>query len=414
VFIRQIVRNAINYAVGSDGLSIKCEQMDNDELEADINNLWDKFVKRERFVRRQKEMVERGMLDGEFFLRWFENDVLAVRFIEPETVRDPQQKHSYGIETEPDDVETALKYYVVPFGATNATPVDAAEVFHSKFLGTANMKRGIPPLAPLLNRLKQYDGWLNDRIVLNRVRSKIVLIRKWINSTEAQIKAFANAQATSTSTDDVTGQTERHRRPKAGTMLDTHGNVEYDFLAPNVQASDVRYDGREIKLSMAVGAGQPEYMVTGDASNANFSSTWIAEAPGVKEFERLQGLLKEADEDCWHRVMIFHIKRGEIPEPEGYDPDNGDSGYPPAIEAPPLVSRDRLKDTQANTLEYNAGVLSKKTWRMRDGLDDEEEQANIDAEENEDIGGFTDDRGGGLPPDEEDLEREDASGQPEA
>ena len=32
----------------------------------------------------------------------------------------------------------------------------------------------------------------------------------------------------------------------------------------------------------------PEYMLSGDASNANFSSTMVAEGPAVKTFEEMQ------------------------------------------------------------------------------------------------------------------------------
>ena len=39
----------------------------------------------------------------------------------------------------------------------------------------------------------------------------------------------------------------------------------------------------------------PEFMFTSDASNANYSSTLVAEGPAVKMFERLQASMIEQD-----------------------------------------------------------------------------------------------------------------------
>ncbi len=386
VFMRNIVRNAQNYVVGSKGLTIQCSSLDDPDLEADVNQRWRKFAKRQHMKQRQLEMVERGMCDGEWFLRFFEDKRLDVRFVEPECIKDAKDEHSHGIATDEKDVEKVLRYYFTKLGENTSTTIPAREILHVKYLGTANMKRGIPPMGLLLNRLKQYDGWLNDRIVLNRVRSKIVLIRKWVGATAAQIKAFADAAQTSSRVNASTGKIERSRKIKAGTMLDTHGQVEYEFLAPNVQAGDVRHDGREIKLSISVGGGQPEYMVTADASNSNFASTWISEAPGVKEFERLQGIEADALEFIWHREMIFEIEHEGLADPKGYDPEENDSGYEPSIEPPTLVTRNRLEDTKANQMEFDSGVLSRTTWRQRDGLDDDAEDDNIEAERDADAG----------------------------
>ncbi len=386
VFMRNIIRNAMNYVVGAKGLDLKSVELEDGELRDEVNRRWRRFARKEKMRARQQEMVERGMMDGEYFMRFFQNNSLQVRFIEPECIRDPDNKYSHGIETEPGDVETVLNYYYVPFGKDKAEPIEAADVLHQKYLGTQNMKRGIPPLGLLVKRMTQYDSWLGDRIVLNHVRSKIVLIRKWLTASPAAITAFARTKADSTRTDPTTGKEVKYRKIRPGTMIDTHGQVEYQFLAPNVQAGDVRYDGREIKLAISVGAGEPEYMVTADASNANFASTWIAEAPGVREFERLQGMAGDTMQEIWDRCMIFEIEHEGLPRPEGYDPEILNSGYEATIVAPQLVTRNRLDETKANEIEFNAGVLSRKTWRQRDGLDDDAENANIEGETEEDVG----------------------------
>ena len=62
-------------------------------------------------------------------------------------------------------------------------------------------------------------------------------------------------------------------------------------------------DGRHILLNIAAGSGLAEYMVTGDASNANYSSSMVAESPAVKEFEDIQDESKDAYIEIWDRVM---------------------------------------------------------------------------------------------------------------
>ena len=39
----------------------------------------------------------------------------------------------------------------------------------------------------------------------------------------------------------------------------------------------------------------PEYMISGDSSNANYASTMVAEGPAVKTFEEMQADLIDAD-----------------------------------------------------------------------------------------------------------------------
>ncbi len=265
------------------------------------------------------------------------------------------------------------------------TPKD---VQHLIWFGTKSMVRGIPPYIPILHRVKQYDGWLTDRLVLNKIRSRIALIRRHLGAAPSQVKAFADATKDGdTKRSPKTGDhMDRRRMFKTGTILDVTGKTEYEFLSPNVQASDVRYDGRNVLLAIATGTGQSEVMATSDAANANFASTWIAEAPPVKEFDGLQGFLMGEFDEVWHRVMIWGQDNGKVPKSPDRDDELGYSGYPVEIEPPMLVTRNRKEDTEANSKMFAAAALSRKTWMMRDGLDPEQEKENIEEEETREAG----------------------------
>ena len=77
------------------------------------------FYDENRWHQRQQEIVRRMDRDGEAFLRFFVDraGLTRVRFIEPDQVRHARRRAtdpsaSFGIQTDPQDVETVLGYYV--------------------------------------------------------------------------------------------------------------------------------------------------------------------------------------------------------------------------------------------------------------------------------------------------------------
>ena len=62
----------------------------------------------------------------------------------------------------------------------------------------------------------------------------------------------------------------------------------------------------------AAALAMPEYTLSGDASNANFSSTMVAEGPAVKTFEELQADLIAADVEIMERQLTIAARAGLI------------------------------------------------------------------------------------------------------
>ena len=122
----------------------------------------------------------------------------------------------------------------------------------------------------------------------------------------------------------------------------------------------------------------PEYMISGDASNANFSSTMVAEAPAVKTFEEMQADLIEADVQILERQLVIAAKAGLITDCSG-DPDS-DSYVLDVVKVeaePPIIkSENRLEETQADQVLFTSGLMSKATFAARHDLiwSDEDEQ----------------------------------------
>ena len=124
----------------------------------------------------------------------------------------------------------------------------------------------------------------------------------------------------------------------------------------------------------------PEYMISGDASNANYSSTLVAESPFVKACEAEQRFYKSRfSRIAWKAVRIaaeagrfapFHVDFAALRELVAIQ-----------IEAPAIAVRDQLGEAQTSEIEHRNGVLSLRTWAALAGRDYETEKKNIETEE---------------------------------
>lgn len=339
------------------------------------NFYWNLFVKRNSFKRKLKEIVRRIYRDGEVFIRFFpSDDTLLIRFIDPDHVtdhgQDGREKYSYGIETDPDDVETPVSYWVDQSGSGQSQSIPASEIQHIKIGDIdSDVKRGEPIYVVVQRRLKQYDTWIQDRIGLNKIRSSVAILRLH-TAGSSQVRNFVEEQKTRTdvasSGRDPGSEDIRRKRIYPGTIIDAPKGTEYKFLSPDVQANDVRHDGRSIMLSIASGVGQPEYMVTSDASNANYSSTMVAESPAVKEFEDGQELVEEELEKIWYRLRDYLITQQLLPQ------EAKTVGV--TIQSSRIIARDKLKDTQANEILCLNRVISPQIWCAREGVSFEQVQ----------------------------------------
>jgi len=331
------------------------------------NFYWGVFVKINKFHRKWKEVVKRFFRDGETFIRFFEEPdlgTLIIRFIDPNDVVDKghtnRNKFSFGIETDEDDVED-VKAYWVDNGTPESERVPAEEVQHIKN-SDSDVKRGEPILVVNQRRLRQYDTWIQDRMALNKVRASIALLRQH-NAGATAVGSFVQAQKTRT--DQYRGRYGEiedvdRKRVHPGSTIDAPKGTEYKFLSPNINAPDVKDDGRNLMLSIAAGVGQPEYMVTSDASNANYSSTMIAESPAVREFEDWQDVFVEELEAIWFRLRDYLISIDLLPD------EAKTVGC--TVQPSKMIARDRLKDTQSNEMLLLNRVISPQNWAAREGV----------------------------------------------
>jgi capsid protein len=366
--------NRISYLVGAGHTYRAAGKKGRDvspEITARAQQVLDDFVYENAWHARQQEIVRRWDRDGEVFLRFFvaSSGQTRVRFVEPGQIATPTGAQSdpaasFGILTEPDDVETPLAYYV------DGAPVDAGDIQHRKANVDANVKRGLPLFYPVRKNLRRAEKLLRNMSVVAEIQSAIALIRKHRGATKSGVQQFVAGQADTNVTSTSTGQTANFRRFGPGTILDSYGGMEYDFPIAGLDAANyvtvLQAELRAISSRLVM----PEFMLTSDASNANYASTMVAEGPAIRMFARLQAALMSDDLQVMWRVLDHAIAAGRLPAEVRDDVEV-------QVGPPTLAVRDALAEAQAARIEMESGVLSPQTWSQRRGLDYDQEQANF-------------------------------------
>lgn len=366
--------NRVSYLVGpghSYRATVKKDRSAPPALAAAVQAVLDEFIRRNQWHRRQQEIVLRRDRDGEVFLRFFVDGQggVWVRFVEPDQVAAPAElaqdpRASYGILAEPHDVETPLAYFI------DGDAVPADEIQHRKANVDFNVKRGLPLFYPVRKNLRRAEKLLRNMSTVAEIQSAIALIRKHQTGTRTAVQQFVAGQADVQATNPATGRSMYYKRYAPGTILDAPGGIDYEFPAAGLDAgSFVTVLQAELR-AIASRLVMPEFMLTSDASNANYSSTMVAEGPAVKMFERLQAQQVAEDLEAMWRAVRAAAEAGLLP---------GEAQSEIEITAvpPSLAVRDQLREAQVSQIEFGAGILSPQTWCQRRGLDYDQEQANL-------------------------------------
>jgi capsid protein len=295
----------------------------------------------------------------------------TVRYVDPEligpTAADPD---SQGIHTDPNDVEDVWSYLQIdPATGELETEIPADEMLHLKIGVDSNERRGVTIFASVLDALMCFDKWLDTEVHARKLQASIVLWRK-VQGSPTQVTAAADAAQTAIPGDSGTVRRERYR---PGSILTTSHSTDLQFLQPNTNFGDAVPLGRLVLLGIAAGAGVPEYMLSSDASNANYASTMVAEGPAVKLFESEQQFFAAELSALWCWVMGQAVSLRLLPA------DTLDR-VTPHWSFPQLVNRDRTKERLADLKLAEAGVLSRAEIARRDNVDPVAMQAEIATE----------------------------------
>ena len=403
---RGLIDTMVNFIIGKHAVAVP------DDLDPTVKAYWDAFVDTNDWDMRSKELVRRTLRDGEGFLRFFTPTVSVtdlsnatetpltatvpkVRFIDPIEIKDSTGSYSYGIETDENDIEVPLRYYrsyTDSHEAPQIETIDAAEILHTKILVDSDVKRGVSFLVGNAKYLTKYREWLDDRIVLNKIRTLFNLIMKVSGDPSTIKNKFEDTENTQSTLD-------RKKLPARGSVLIGTQGIEYEFANLNIHAEDTKDDGRNIELMICKGTGLTEYVVRGDASNANYSSSMVSESPMVRTFEAWQDFFEKVFQKVFKRVINCGIGIGAIPKVtkqlvstfslEAGSIETKIETRPTltscAIDFAQLIHRDPKKDSEAATMHRNMRLVSRRTLAGKFGYNYDEEQTLIEQEVDEDV-----------------------------
>ncbi len=373
----------------------------------------DAFKRRDRWRSREREIVNRGHIDGEAFLRLFRSAAgrpPACRTVEPEWVARPNidpdniGPWAWGVLTDPDDIEKPLAYHVrnpnrpqqdgeIVFAGgllpeeeelarelierlTPSLPIGPGRAFHFKCNVKRTQKRGMPTLFAAASGYTSAQKLLKNIVDTAAYQAAIAFIRKHVGATPTAVQDFAGNFANQGTVKQlgIPGASRYTVRDvpissqTGGTkVFDTTDNTNYEPGPTTAGTPNYILALQAILRRGGVRVGAPEYLSSGDASNGNYASTKEAGSPFVVATEGRQQDLADFEEGIADAVLAMS-------RPVDGQPI---SGVCVAVQPPPVAIKSELETSQQNQIEHQAGVLSATTWQKRVGLKPEVEQVNI-------------------------------------
>jgi hypothetical protein len=257
-------------------------------------------------------------LYGEQFIRFFVNKYdgrVQIRQIDPSLIDQ--------IETDPEDIETPLRFHRRPIGPSATLPgtipvvaptdnynpdgiwyTAGSEVMQFTINKVSNAKRGKSDLATLLPWLRRYKDWLTDRVRINKYKSAFL----WdVQLSGADRKTIERKRA------------EYSYPPEPGSVIIHNEAEKWSAVKPEINANDAFNDGRAIKLMVAVGAQLPEHYLS-DGDGPTKATAAEMSLPTILKFQRRQYIMRNMLRAILDRVVQEAMQAHRLP------PDV-DSGY---------------------------------------------------------------------------------------
>lgn len=257
-------------------------------------------------------------LYGEIFVRFFVNRFdgkVKIRMIDPSIIDQ--------VETDPDDIETQLRFHQRPIGPSPTQNVDSiniinpnvvrgqnpgdptmagkwfeagTEVVHFAINKVSNAKRGKSDLATLLPWLRRYKDWLTDRVRINKYKGAFL----WdVTLTGADAKTVKAKKM------------EYSYPPEPGSVIIHNEAEQWKAVKPEINANEAKEDGRAIKLMVAVGATIPEHYLS-DGDNGNRATSQQMGLPTFLKFKRRQNVIKNVLRTILDRVLQEAQRVGKL------------------------------------------------------------------------------------------------------
>ena len=392
------IENRKNYAVGAEGfqykiVSAKSERYEGmDKLLSRAQWVTDHWVEHNDMAEYSKDLMHRLDVDGEAFTRYFAqaSGLVTIRTVEAEHVRAPNSEYgphySFGIQTDPEDVETREGYWVVEDPSRGWIPsfVPAEEICHIKLNTPRSAKRGLPTFYPCEQLLRIASDLLVGVAKNANHRAKIAMVRTVTGALADAATSMMQELADVKVMDPASGTAVNVEKFNWGTILTQPDNVKTEFPNANFDSGNFDVALQMILRAVAARLVMPEWMLTVNAQNSNFSSSLIAEAPSTKAFEDLQQMLlkrigtnrmRSRESMLWYQIR-HAVKTGLLP-PETLQLVKIE------CQGPSLVVRDKTGEASQNKLYYDMRAKSKRIIQMENNWDPEQVRKDFEEDDAE-------------------------------
>jgi hypothetical protein len=292
----------------------------------------------------------------------------------------------FGVVSQPNRSWEVEGYFASINGsAGDYEPIDCKSLPHIKRNAPTWAKRGVSTYYPAMKLLEKASKLLGNTLDGGSIQAAIAFIEEHapgVTQTQAQSLQSGNATTTSTRSTATGGSaTTYQRRFLPGTVLSTSNGKKYHAGPMGTPAGPLFVEIVQAGLRLA-GArlGMPEYMISGDASNANYASTLVAGSPFVKSIEHLQSIYVSAFKRLTWRALQFAAMTHQLAKFGIYHCDDLKQAVKLTVTPTQVVMGDPKAQEDIRAIRLDKGILSKRTYAAQVDLDYDAEQANIEQE----------------------------------
>lgn len=378
------------------------EPVDEDTLRS-LNRFIEDFLEHNRFHNNlDREIHQRTLEDGEVFIIIHPRGKMpTLSIIDPGQVTQPIQEEElevfletdgivnfwgFGIhttlreDTQEEDFDQPLGYHIVYNDAgTDWDYIKADRMFHLTTKRTPrNAKRGIPDYFWIQNDLEREVKLRRNTAESAAIHAAIVGIRKHASGVTRD--AVQSMHKRISDHDYQRNPSTSHAQRRYAQIYDRPHIKDIpngmDWMAgPLGTLNHPTFIEVRQMLLRSIGTiwNMPEYMISGDASNAAFASTLVAESPFVKSRQSDQVYYGDSFIIMLWKVIKLSMRRidTKLSYLELREHVRIQGIYPE------VATRDETKTTQRHQILNTARILSLRTWAKKENLDYDLETKNM-------------------------------------
>ena len=336
-----------------------------------------------------RELHHRSREDGEAFiaLNAVAGGKIRARVLEPEQIVEPANPRAieewlgssseaggswtFGIHTPVSAVDSPRGYHVVFDSAGREWDYLVVDrVQHIKRNSPRNAKRGVSDFQVIQGDLEREAKLRRNTIEGAALQAAIAwILQAPPGTTAGQMQGLVGGDGPKGGRQVISGTSRAALNYPPGTILKPSAGLEY---RPGPMGSERNPNfvlvGQYVLRSIGVRWNMPEYLISGDASNANYASALVAESPFVKA--------READQQFYRRhwyCLIWKVLRlawesGRFAR-LGVSWETLEQLIDVKVDVPSVATRDPLRLAQTQEAQIRIGILSRRTAAAQAGLD---------------------------------------------